>query len=168
MAVGAAAATLETAVETLATLAHPTDATGGNACHKGIVGNIAGDNGSGGYEGGTTNSVTADNGAIGTERRSLFNQGLGIYSMNGEMGTGRSDIGEHTRRTAEHIVLNFNALIHRNIVLYANAIADAHIIADVDILTQTATTAKDGSALDMTEMPYLGAIAYRDSIIDIT
>ena len=128
LAVGAATATLEISVETLAALAHPTNAAGGNACHKGIVGDIAGDNGSGGYEGGTTYSVTTDNGAIGAKRRSLLNQGLGIDSMNGEMGTGRGDIGEHTRRTAEYIVLNLNALRHRHIVLYANAIAYAQLL----------------------------------------
>ena len=51
MAVGAAAAALETAVETLATLAHPTDATGGDARHKGIVGNIASDYSTSSYKG---------------------------------------------------------------------------------------------------------------------
>lgn len=166
--IGAATGALEISVETLAALTHPTDAAGGNACHKGIVGDITGYYRSGGYEGGTTNGVTAYNGAIGTKRRALLNQGLGIDSMNGEMGTGRGDIGEYTRRAAEDIILYLNTFIHRHIVLYAHTIADVHIIADVDILTQTATAAKDGSALDMTEMPYLGALAYRDSIIDIT
>ena len=49
--VGAAAAALETAVETLATLAHPTNTTGGDARHKGIVGDIAGDYSASSYKG---------------------------------------------------------------------------------------------------------------------
>lgn len=166
--IGAAAGAFKTGVETLAALTHPTNATGGNACHKGIVGDITGYYRSGCYEGGTTNGVTAYNGAISPKRRSLLDQCLGINSMHGEMGTGRGDIGEDARRTTKDIVLYLNTFIHRHIVLYAHAIADAHIIADVDILTQAATAAKDGSALDMAEMPYLGALAYRDPIIDIT
>ena len=49
--IGATTGALEISVETLATLAHPTDATGGDACHKGIVGNIASDYSASGYKG---------------------------------------------------------------------------------------------------------------------
>ena len=112
--------------------------------------------------------MTANDCAVGSKGGSLLNQSLGIDAMHREMGTGRGDIGEDTRRTTEDIVLYLNSFIYRHVVLDANSIADADIIAYVDILTKTATAAKNRPTLNMTEMPYLCAIAYRNSIIDIT
>ena len=49
-----------------------------------------------------------------------------------------------------------------------NPIANLHVVAHIDILSQRATLANHGTLLNMAKMPYLGAFAYRDVIVDIT
>ena len=77
------------------------------------------------------------------------------------------DVGEHTTGTAEHVILYLDAFVNRNVVLDTDPVAYLDIVADVDILAKRATLTDHGTRLDMSEMPYLGAFAYRDIVIDI-
>ena len=83
------------------------------------------------------------------------------------MRPGSGHVGKHATRTAEHIVLQFDAFVNRNIVLDADPIADPHVIADVDILAQRAVLANHRARLDMAEVPYLGALANRHILVDV-
>ena len=88
--------------------------------------------------------------------------------MHGKMRPWCGHIGEDATRTAEHVVLNFNAFVNRDIVLHAHAIAYLHIVSHIHVLAQRATFAYHGTRLDMTKMPDLGACANAHIVIDIT
>jgi len=111
--------------------------------------------------------MTTNDGAVGAKGGSLADERLGIDTMNREVGTGRSDIGEDAGGAAEDIVLYLYSLIDRDIVLDADSIADAHVVADVDILPQRAVPAKAGTALDVAEMPDLRTLAYLYIVVDV-
>lgn len=163
----AAALALERRVQPLAALAHPPYTASRNSCHQGVVGNIVSDDGSGGYQGAAANRMATYDGAVGAQRGTLTDEGLGINAVDWEMGTRRGDIGEHAAGAAEHVVLDFNAFVDRHIVLDADAIADADIVGHVDILAQRTALAQAGSLLDMAEMPDLGACTYLHIVVDV-
>lgn len=166
--VGAAAGAAEGVIETMATFADPTELTGRDTDHEGIIFDIFGDHGTGANEGRTAYGVTTDNRTVGTEGSTFPDECLGIDAVNREMSTRCRDIGEDAGRTAEHVVLNLYAFIDGNIVLDTDTIANADIIANIDILTQRAVLAEAGTTLDVAEMPYLCAFADFYIIIDKT
>ena len=163
-----AAFTLQGCIEALATFAHPTDLSGRHAGHQGVRLHILGHHSTGSNEGTLAHGMAADHGAISPQGGTFADLGLGIDTMYREMGTRRRHVGEYAARAAEHIVLNLNAFVDRDVVLHADAIADLNIVAHVHILSERAVFTNHGTFLDMAEMPDLGSLADAHILIDIT
>jgi len=98
-------------MESLATFAYPSYLTSGNTSHEGIVFHILGDNSPSSNQCAAAYGMTAYHRAVRSERCTFLYQCLGINSVDGKVGTRCGYIGEHTRWTAKHIVLNLHALI---------------------------------------------------------
>ena len=88
--------------------------------------------------------------------------------MSRKMSTWCVHICENTRRTTENIILNLHALVYRNIILHTNSVANLHIVGNIDILPERTFLAYHGTALYVTEMPYLCSFANLHIIINIT
>ena len=151
----------------LATLTHPTDLARRHTGHQRIGFHVFGDHGAGGNEGALAHRVAAHHRAVGAQRGAFANPGLGILAVHREIGPGRTHIGEHAAGTAEHVVLQFHALVNRHVVLDAHAVADPHVVADVDILAKGASLADHGTRLHVAEVPNLGILADHDVVVDI-
>jgi hypothetical protein len=112
--------------------------------------------------------MTADNGAVGTQRGTFFHQRFIILPVDGEMSTWHKDVGENAGRSAEHIIFEFYTFIDRNVVLNANAISYLDVIANIHILPERAILADDGTTLYMAEMPNLGTITDGNVFVNVT
>jgi hypothetical protein len=88
--------------------------------------------------------------------------------MNREVGTGSGNVGKHTGRATENVILYFHALVDRNIILDAYAITNSDIVTDIDILAKGAVLTKTGTFLHMAEMPYLCSLAYLYILVNVT
>lgn len=76
-------------------------------------------------------------------------------------------IGETHRRTAKHIVFDFNAPTYLYIVLDSHAVADPDIVVDTHVLSQGTVASYRGACLHMAEVPYFRAVAHGNMVIDI-
>ena len=162
-----AAVAAEVVAESFPALAHPSYPSGRHPGHQRIIWHIVRDHGTGGDEGRLPDRMAADNGTVGTQRGSLFDQGLGIYAMHREMSPRRDHIGEHATGATEDIVLNLHPFINRDVVLDTDTIADSDIVAYIDILAKRAMATDTGTFLDVAEVPYLGVIANKDIVVHI-
>jgi len=113
--------------------------------------------------------MAADNGSIGANGRALFDQGIEIElrAALGVFAAGVHDIGKDHGGTAEDIVLQGDAFIHRDIVLDLDEVADGDIVGHVDILAQRAVFTDDRVGLHMGEVPDTRAFTDGDVIVDI-
>jgi hypothetical protein len=66
------------------------------------------------------------------------------------------------------MVLQLNALVHRDIVLDSDSVSYPDVRADVDILSQRTIPTQGSPFLDMAEMPNLGTIPDGYPFIDET
>jgi len=111
--------------------------------------------------------VAADDGAVGAEGGAFTDEGAGVDAVNGEVGTGRGDIGEHAGGTAEDVVFYLYAFVDRDVVLDAHAVAYLDVVADVDVLAEGAALTEGGAALDVAEVPDFGAGTDGYVVVDI-
>ena len=112
--------------------------------------------------------MTAHDGTVGSKRSPLTHERARVRAMYRKMRPRCSHIREHAGRAAENMVLQLNALVHRDVVLDSHSVADPDIVRDVDILSQRTVPADDGSPLDMAEMPNFRSGADGYAIVDIT
>jgi hypothetical protein len=84
------------------------------------------------------------------------------------MAAGIDHIRKNHRGSAEDIVFQNAAGVHRNVVLNFDVIADCHIRRDHDVLSDIAAGADRGILHDMGKMPNFGTRANGAGLIDIT
>ena len=75
-----------------------------------------------------------------------------VFILATDGGTGVDDIGEHHRRSEEHIVLTFDARIDGYVVLHFDAIADLHVVGYSHVLAKRAVFTDSGTFLYMTKI----------------
>ena len=137
------------------------------AIDHGVIGYVAGHDGTRPDEAITAQSHTTNDGRIRTDARTALNQGRGVFILARHMGTRIDHVGEDTGGTTENVVLQHDAGIDRHIVLDFYIVTDGatrryhHVLPDVAGLTQGA------SAHDVTKMPNLGAGANIAGLVDI-
>ena len=155
-------------VEAFATFADPADLSGGHASHQGIGLHVFGHHGAGSDEGALAHRMATDDSAVGTQRGTFADAGLGIHAMHGEMCAWRGHIGEHTARSAEHIVLDLNAFVDGDVVLHTDVVTDVDVVAHIHVLSEGTVLADDGTFLDVAEVPDFSTLADAHIIIDVT
>ena len=112
--------------------------------------------------------MAAHDGTVGSERSPLAHERARVNAVYREMRPWGIHVREHAGRAAENVVLQLNALVHRDVVLDPDPVADPDVVRDVDILSQRTVPADDGSPLDMAEMPNFRSGADGRAIVDIT
>ena len=154
-------------VEFLAVAAHPTNAPRGITHHQCERRHIFRYHGACTDEAVCPQTVSANDGGIGTHRRAALDDGLAVLSLAADCGARVEHIGEHHARTEEYIVLATHTCIDRHIVLYLAVPAQHHIGRDNDVLPDVAVLADGAARHHMAEMPNLGALAYAAPLINI-
>jgi hypothetical protein len=76
------------------------------------------------------------------------------------------DVGQHTRRSEKHVILDRCACIDRNIVLNFHIAADYDAIRDKSVLAENTLFTNPGSGADVGKMPNLGACANSRPVIN--
>jgi hypothetical protein len=76
------------------------------------------------------------------------------------------NIGQHARRSQEHIVLNGNAAVDRNIVLNLYAITENSVGRNQDVLSERAIFSYYRSRTDVSKVPNACALTYHCALID--
>ena len=114
-----------------------------------------------------SDGVAANDGAVGSQRGPFLDQCALVLAIGWAIQSGHQHIGKDTTRSEEDVVFNLHTFIDRHIILDTDTIADVDIGANIDILSQRAVLSKHSTFLDMTEMPYLGAFAQSDALIDV-
>ena len=123
----------------MAMAAHPTFLLAGDTDDEGIIGNVLGNDGSGGDEAVAAQGYSADDGGVGTDGGAAANQGLFIKRMAKDLGTRIGDIGQDAGRTEENIIFNFRTGINRYVVLNFYIISNANVVCNIHILSKDTT-----------------------------
>ena len=155
----------EAIIKPLPAFADPADLTGGNPGHQGVILYVAGDNGTCCNEGAAAYGVAADNRAVGAQRRTYAYERARVYAVNRKVRTRRIHVGEHAGGTAEHIILEGNPLIDRDVVLDPDTVSYPDVVAYVYVLPQRTIRSDYSPFLDVAEVPDLCAGAYLNAVI---
>ena len=129
------ALSLQRQVQLFAKLAHPADLPGRHADHEGVCGNVFIDHRASADKSVFTDGGTANNGAVGTQRGTLFNQRATVFFFAGHAGAGVVHIGKHHARATKHVVFKRDGVVHADVVLNLDVVANHYVVADIDVLT---------------------------------
>ena len=147
----------ETVIQTTTALAHPPYLPGRHAGHQGVIFHVLGHDGTGGDKRALPYRMTAHDRAIRTERCAFAHARTRVDPVHREVRPRGDDVREHAGRTAENVVLQLDAIIDGHVVLDSDAVSDADLARHVHVLSQRAVRTDHSPALDMAEMPNLGA-----------
>lgn len=162
-----AARTCKRSIQACAALTYPAYAACRDSRHKRIVLYVFCYYGARGDERAPAYRMPADHGGVGSQRSTLFNQGLGIYTVYGEMRPWSNDVGKHAGRAAEYVVLQLHAFVNRHVVLDAHAVAHFYVIRYVHVLPQRTVLSDNRSLLNMREMPDFSSFSHRCTLVYI-
>ena len=133
-----------------------------------MVRNVGGDDGAGSDHRPFAHRMSADDGAVGSEAGSAFDEGLFIYAVHREGGAWNAHVGKDAGRSAKNIVFEFDALIDGDVVLDAASVADPDSRTYVDILPERTVPSDDCAFLYVAEVPDFRAIAEHYTLVNIT
>ena len=147
----------EAVIQTTTALAHPPYLPGRHAGHQGVIFHVLGHDGTGGDKRALPYRMTAHDRAIRAERCAFAHARTRVNPVHREVRPRGDDVREHAGRTAENVVLQLDAIIDGHVVLDPDAVSDADLARHVHVLSQRAVRTDHSPALDMAEMPNLGA-----------
>lgn len=147
---------------------HPSSLLSWNADDEGVIGNVLGHDGAGGDEGVAADRDPADNRRVCTDRGAAADQGFLIQGMPDHLRTRIGNIGQDAGRTEENVVLDGRTGVDGDVILDFYVIPDDHVIRNVAVLAEDAFRTDPGPALDVAEMPDLGAFANFNIIVNVT
>src|SRR5690242_165780 len=153
--------------EALAALAHPADAAGGDAYHERVRRNVGRDDGARTNECVLAEGDAAHDRRVGADRRAPPHERGTILVLARHVTAGVHHVREDARGTAEHVVLERDALVNRHVVLDLDVVADAGAGHHDDVLPEAAALADDGARHDVAEMPDLRARADPGAGVDV-
>ena len=112
--------------------------------------------------------MTAHDRAIRAERCAFAHARTRVDSVHREVRPRSIYIRENAGRTAEDVVLYFDALVDGDIVLDTDSVADAGVVPNVHILPQGTIRSDHSPPLDMAEVPNFRTGADLDAVIHVT
>ena len=131
-----------------------------------VIGDILVHHGSCPNESVTADGHPADHGAVCAQCGPLTHQRVSILALAGNCGAWVVDVGEDHARTTEDIVLQSDIVINRDVVLDLAVVSNPDKVADKDVLSKRTAITNHRSCADMAEVPDLGTLSNRCSIID--
>ena len=155
-----------TSVQLDAALAYPTDPSPGVTDHHRVIRYVLGNDCPGADHGIPAYGVAADDYGVSTNRGSPLHQGSLVLRFARDVTARVDDIGEDHARSAEHVVLEGNALVHGDIVLDLAGISYDNVLADNDVLAYVAVGADCSTGEYVREMPDPCPFSYRHVVFD--
>jgi len=144
-------------VEPVPALAHPADLLGWISHHQGIVRSTPGDHRARPDECIGTDGIAAHDGGVGADGGPCLDQGGPHLVHAGYVGAGVEHVGEHHGRAAEHVVLQGDPLVDRDVVLDLAAVSYDRVRTDHHVLADAAVPAYLRALQDVAEMPDPGS-----------
>ncbi len=95
----------------------------------------------------------ANHRGIGADRRASAHASGQEPIPSGQLGAWIFHVREHARRTAEHVVVEFYAVVHRDVVLDFDVAADFGATCDENVLADGAVVTNARAAHDVREVP---------------
>ncbi len=136
------------------------------AGYQGVIGDILRHDSARTNEGIASNGMAADDGAVGPQGGTFFNDGETYLVHLADLGPWVVDVGEHHGRTTEDAVFQGDALVNGDVVLDLAFVADGNVRTDDHVLTDVAVIANLRAGKDVGEVPDLGALADGDVVVD--
>ena len=137
--------TFQRSIQFLAALTHPADLPGRVANHQGIVGDIFRNYCSGADKSIGTDSVAADDCAVGAQGGALFDKRGAHLIHPADFRSWVIDVGKNHRRSAEYSVFEGDTFIDADVVLDFAFVANGCVGADDNILTDVTILANFGA-----------------------
>ena len=109
----------------------------------------------------------ADDRRVRADRRAAPHERPPVLVLARDVAARIDDVREHHRRPAEHVVLELDALVDRDVVLDLHVVADPRAVHHDDVLAERAALADDRAAEHVAEMPDLRAGADRRAVVDV-
>ena len=125
----------------------------GIAIDQSIVRDIFGDHRASTYESISANIIAADDGSIGTNGGSLFDQSGLEFVLAGYLTPGVNNIGESAGGTAEDIILQGYSLKDRDTVFNLDIVPYLYPFANKDILPNNTVLANSHLGHDVAKVP---------------
>lgn len=113
-----------------------------------------------------TNSMAADDGAIGPQRGTFLDEGGTDLVHLPDLGAGVVDICEDHGGAAKYAVFKGDAFINTDVILNFALVTNSDIGADDDVLANVAVLADLGTGKDVGEMPDFRSGTYFATFID--
>src|SRR5438105_2449881 len=161
------AAPLSGVGQSLATPAHPAHAPRRHADHQRVILDVMRDDGAGADERILTERDAADDRRVCADAGSTPHACCAVFVLSRDVAPRIDDVGEHHRRSAEHVVLQLDALIHTHVVLDLAISSDARAVHHDDILSKTTMLADHSAGHYMAKMPDLRPRSDRRAGIDV-
>ena len=95
----------------------------------------------------------ANDGGVGANGRAPPHQRGLKLALTLDLAAGIDDVGENHRGAAEDVVLQDDAVVHRDVVLDFHAIANDRVVVHEHVLAQIAAFADAGCGHDVAEVP---------------
>src|SRR5262245_1183012 len=127
--------------EAHATIARPSAQPARVAIDDGVVRHVARDHGARADEAVLAERHAADDGGVGTDRCAAAHERLLVLLLALDVAARVDHVGEHHRRTAEHVVLEDHAGVYGDVVLHLHIVADAALRRDDHVLPDVAALA---------------------------
>src|SRR5262245_17941140 len=133
----------------------------GSACrvshHEGVRDHVLGDHRARANQGMVTDTMAADDGAVGAQRRAPLHVSGHVLSLADDVASGCLDVGKYRGGAAKNIVFERAAIVDTDVVLNFDVMAQANRTGDEGILADVAILADLGTGHNMGEMPDPGA-----------
>lgn len=147
-------------------LAHPADLPGRYAGHQGIGLYVAIDYRTRGDKSIFAHGNTANNRAVGAERRTFLDCGRTVLILSRDGSARIVDICEDHAGAAEDVVFKGHGIVDADIVLHFYVATDPHVIGYEYVLTEGTSFADPRPAGDVYPVPDAGASANLGAVVD--
>ncbi len=147
-------------------LAEPADLPSRDASHQCVGFDVAIDDGAGGDERVRADSGTADDRAVGADRRTALHESIAILVLSIDRGARVVHVGEYHARAAEDVIFKGDVVVDRYIILNLDVVADDDLVADKNVLTQRAAVANADSRGDVPPVPDACVVADLCAFVD--
>src|SRR5687767_1730670 len=149
-----------------ATITCPAAQPAGVAVHDRVVGHVARDHRARSHEAVLPERHATHDGRVRSDRGAAPHQRLLVFGLALDVAARVDHVGEHHRRSAEHVVLEDHARVDRDVVLDLHVVADAALRGDDHVLPDVAAFADLAVLHDVAEMPDLRALADAAGLVD--
>ncbi len=151
--------TLQGQVQLFAKLAHPADLFCRHADHQSVGGHVFVDNGTGPHKSVFANGGAANDGAVGPQSGTFFDEGVAVFAFTLDKRAGVIHVGKHHAGAAENALFQCDVVVNTDVVLHFAVVTNHDLVTNKHVLTQRNAFSYAGATTYVHKMPHTGAFA---------